>query len=68
MCHACLGADLKERREMKESDVAPFVSSLRQLTTELENLPLPTLCALDGSALGGGLELAMCLDIIVAGL
>ena len=52
---------------MKEEEVGPFVSSLRNLTMELENLPVPTICVLDGSALGGGLELAMCFDIIVAG-
>nr|XP_033810323.1 methylglutaconyl-CoA hydratase, mitochondrial [Geotrypetes seraphini] len=62
----CAGADLKERAKMHPSEVAPFVSKARALMNEMANLPVPTIAALDGIALGGGLEMALSCDIIVA--
>ncbi|KAM9841043.1 methylglutaconyl-CoA hydratase, mitochondrial isoform 1-T1 [Aulostomus maculatus] len=62
----CAGADLKERAKMHQSEVGPFVSKARALITELGNLPMPTIAAIDGVALGGGLEMALACDIRVA--
>ncbi|KAK5900458.1 hypothetical protein CgunFtcFv8_025416 [Champsocephalus gunnari] len=59
----CAGADLKERAKMQLSEVGPFVSKARALITELGNLPVPTIAAIDGAALGGGLEMALACDI-----
>ncbi|KAJ8287282.1 hypothetical protein GJAV_G00049760 [Gymnothorax javanicus] len=62
----CAGADLKERAKMHQSEVGPFVSRARALIMEFGNLPMPTIAAVDGAALGGGLELALACDIRVA--
>ncbi|XP_035219998.1 methylglutaconyl-CoA hydratase, mitochondrial-like [Stegodyphus dumicola] len=62
----CAGADLKERAAMPEAEVGPFVSKIRQSITDLHDLPIPTLAAIDGAALGGGLEMALACDMRVS--
>lgn len=59
----CAGADLKERFKMNENQVEQFVSSLRKLMNDVETMPTPVISAIDGVALGGGLELALATDI-----
>lgn len=62
----CAGADLRERLKMDNSEVSTFVSSLRDIMNNIESLPTPVISAIDGIALGGGLELALATDIRVA--
>ncbi|XP_028345188.1 enoyl-CoA hydratase domain-containing protein 2, mitochondrial isoform X2 [Physeter macrocephalus] len=61
----CAGADLKEREQMSEAEVGVCVQRLRGLMNEIA-FPAPTIAAMDGFALGGGLELALACDLRVA--
>ncbi|KAF9568939.1 enoyl-CoA hydratase [Agrocybe pediades] len=63
----CAGADLAERRTMSQPQVARFLVELRDALGKLEALPMPTIAAIDGPALGGGLELSLACDLRVAG-
>ncbi|UJR15183.1 hypothetical protein I4U23_002144 [Adineta vaga] len=62
----CAGADLKERINMPQEEVGPFVSKIKEIFSKVFGLPIPTIAALDGLALGGGLELALACDIRIA--
>lgn len=61
------GADLRERSAMTQEEAADFVTSLRGTFDSLANLPMPVISAIEGVAVGGGLEIALTSDIIVAG-
>ncbi|KAJ3518051.1 hypothetical protein NLJ89_g86 [Agrocybe chaxingu] len=63
----CAGADLAERRTMTQPEVARFLVELRDALGKLESLPMPTIAAIDGPALGGGLEMSLACDLRVAG-
>ncbi|KFD67071.1 hypothetical protein M514_07383 [Trichuris suis] len=62
----CAGGDLKERATMKEDEIINFLDHARRILSELESLPMPVMAAIDGHALGGGLELALACDIRIA--
>nr|XP_043899155.1 enoyl-CoA hydratase domain-containing protein 2, mitochondrial isoform X2 [Solea senegalensis] len=62
----CAGADLKERALMTDSESDLFVHGLRSLMTQIALLPMPTIAAIDGVAVGGGLELALACDLRTA--
>ena len=59
----CAGADLKERKDIPPEEVGPLVARARKFFREFQEMPIPTICALDGHALGGGIEWAMGHDL-----
>jgi methylglutaconyl-CoA hydratase len=62
----CAGADLKERQGMSTDDVRAQVGLYRTELGVLDRSPKPVIAAINGAALGGGLELALICDLRVA--
>lgn len=61
--HFAAGADIKEFGEIFASDSEDRLArNLSEVATRLENLAKPTIAAIRGFALGGGLELSMGAD------
>ena len=69
-CHPkafCVGADLKERNGFSDADLIAQRPIARAAYTGVLDLPVPTIAAVDGFALGGGAEIALACDVVIAG-
>jgi enoyl-CoA hydratase/carnithine racemase len=60
------GADIKEMAEMSYADMVKRSGPLQSSFSAVAAIPKPTVAAINGYALGGGCELALCADYRIA--
>lgn len=62
----CVGADLKERNSFSDAQLMAQRLVFRRAFGAVRTLPMPAVAAVHGYALGGGLEIALSCDLVVA--
>jgi enoyl-CoA hydratase/carnithine racemase len=62
----CVGADLKERNSFSDEELRAQRPVARAAYRSVLDLPVPVVAAVHGFALGGGFELALSCDLLVA--
>jgi len=62
----CVGADLKERNTFTDADLMAQRPVARAAYRGVLDLPVPSIAVVEGFALGGGLEIALSCDMVIA--
>jgi enoyl-CoA hydratase len=60
------GADIEEYRQLDRAGFEAYQRRSRDLFTRIDAFPKPVIGAVNGYALGGGFEIALCCDVLIA--
>ncbi len=62
----CAGGDLSEVEKFTPLDAREYIELSRAVTQTIQTMPQPVIAAVRGYALGGGFELALACDLVIA--
>jgi enoyl-CoA hydratase/carnithine racemase len=63
----CLGGDIREWAGVPSEELCPKIEIYSDALDQLNRLAIPTVAAVRGRCLGGGLELILSCDLVIAG-
>ena len=62
----CLGGDVRDWPGIPPRELRPKIETFAEALDQLEKLSIPTVAAVQGRCMGGGLELILSCDLVVA--
>lgn len=62
----CRGGDVREWVDVPSNDLEPRIAILAQALDAIRALPIPTVAVVQGACMGGGFEIALSCDMIIA--
>lgn len=62
----CRGGDVREWVDVPSDELEPRIAVLAQALDAIRALPIPTLAVVQGACMGGGFEIALSCDMIIA--